>query len=552
MMQLPGRDAVRSSCSSDRSCPIRKANQLSSFIVARQRRQRTTGSSMLYQAPDQSNAPSPARAASLIEADPHDQREVLAARPAWARRSCAATRSSCRSTTRSSTCDRSTSRAPARSRCPRFNYVAVTYGEQRRARHERHRRGRATCSRARRPRPRRRPTTGDDPQPARARPPPRPRRPRHRRRPEHAAARQRDRRPAARGRRTSSSARRTRRSPTRTSRRYADDIKQAQALVARATALEQSSTTTAPTTTTTPVPSTHLARPRPAPTAPRARPDHLGRPRLGLGPGPEPDRRRLSGGPGIVTIWIVLIPGDGRPTPQGRSPGVGRWSRPWSRRRMHVAVQGIDLGKYKLGWHDTEQSVFKPKKGLNEEIVREISWRKSEPEWMTKFRLNALKRFERKPMLDVVREEHARHRLRRHLLLHQADRGSGQRLGHAPGRDEDHLRAARHPRSRAQVPRRRHRAVRKRSRLPQEPGRPRGAGDHLHRHGHRGARVPRAREAVLRDGDPARRQQVRRAQLGGVVGWLVHLRAAGRARRHAVAGVLPHQRGELRASSSAR
>jgi len=66
---------------------------------------------------------------------------------------------------------------------------------------------------------------------------------------------------------------------------------------------------------------------------------------------------------------------------------------------MHVAVQGIDLGKYKLGWHDTEQSVFKPKKGLNEDIVREISWRKSEPEWMTTFRLNALKRFERKPML---------------------------------------------------------------------------------------------------------------------------------------------------------
>ena len=64
-----------------------------------------------------------------------------------------------------------------------------------------------------------------------------------------------------------------------------------------------------------------------------------------------------------------------------------------------MAVQGIDLGKYKLGWHDTEKSVFKPKKGLNEEIVREISWRKSEPEWMTKFRLNALKRFERKPML---------------------------------------------------------------------------------------------------------------------------------------------------------
>ena len=60
----------------------------------------------------------------------------------------------------------------------------------------------------------------------------------------------------------------------------------------------------------------------------------------------------------------------------------------------------------------------------------------------------------------LVRQEHARHRLRRHLLLPQADRGSGLRLGHAPRGDEDHLREARHPRGRAQVPRRRHRAVR--------------------------------------------------------------------------------------------
>src|SRR5262249_44069106 len=68
-------------------------------------------------------------------------------------------------------------------------------------------------------------------------------------------------------------------------------------------------------------------------------------------------------------------------------------------KRVAMAVQGIDLGKYKLGWSDsTEQYVYTPKKGLNEDIVREISHQKSEPEWMTKFRLNALKRFERKPM----------------------------------------------------------------------------------------------------------------------------------------------------------
>jgi Fe-S cluster assembly protein SufB len=65
-----------------------------------------------------------------------------------------------------------------------------------------------------------------------------------------------------------------------------------------------------------------------------------------------------------------------------------------------MAVSGIDLGKYKLGWHDAEQYVYEPKKGVNEDVVREISHHKSEPEWMTKFRLNALKRFERKPMLE--------------------------------------------------------------------------------------------------------------------------------------------------------
>jgi Fe-S cluster assembly protein SufB len=66
-----------------------------------------------------------------------------------------------------------------------------------------------------------------------------------------------------------------------------------------------------------------------------------------------------------------------------------------------MAVKGIDLGKYQLGWHDsTDDYVYTPHKGLNEETVREISDHKSEPEWMLKFRLNALARFERKPMLD--------------------------------------------------------------------------------------------------------------------------------------------------------
>lgn len=69
-----------------------------------------------------------------------------------------------------------------------------------------------------------------------------------------------------------------------------------------------------------------------------------------------------------------------------------------------MSVEEVDLGGYKLGWHDTEQYVFKPKKGINADIVREISWHKSEPEWMTNFRLAALERFERKAMLPWFAE----------------------------------------------------------------------------------------------------------------------------------------------------
>ncbi len=53
---------------------------------------------------------------------------------------------------------------------------------------------------------------------------------------------------------------------------------------------------------------------------------------------------------------------------------------------------------YKFGWHDPLHSVFEPKKGLNADIVREISAIKNEPEWMTKFRLRALEIFEKSPI----------------------------------------------------------------------------------------------------------------------------------------------------------
>jgi Fe-S cluster assembly protein SufB len=53
---------------------------------------------------------------------------------------------------------------------------------------------------------------------------------------------------------------------------------------------------------------------------------------------------------------------------------------------------------YRFGWHDPETYVFKPKKGLNPQVVEEISGIKGEPDWMRKFRLKALKHFEGRPM----------------------------------------------------------------------------------------------------------------------------------------------------------
>ena len=65
-----------------------------------------------------------------------------------------------------------------------------------------------------------------------------------------------------------------------------------------------------------------------------------------------------------------------------------------------MAVSDVDLGKYKLGWNDGDQFVYRPRKGVDEHVVRDISAHKSEPEWMTRFRVNAYKRFDRKPMLE--------------------------------------------------------------------------------------------------------------------------------------------------------
>jgi Fe-S cluster assembly protein SufB len=57
-----------------------------------------------------------------------------------------------------------------------------------------------------------------------------------------------------------------------------------------------------------------------------------------------------------------------------------------------------DLGRYEYGWADSDTAGETARRGLNEEVVRDISARKTEPQWMTDLRLKSLRLFDKKPM----------------------------------------------------------------------------------------------------------------------------------------------------------
>ena len=67
--------------------------------------------------------------------------------------------------------------------------------------------------------------------------------------------------------------------------------------------------------------------------------------------------------------------------------------------RMAEAVTQAELGTdYKYGFHDDIKPVFKSRKGLNRDVVAQISEMKGEPAWMRDFRLRSLEVFLRKPL----------------------------------------------------------------------------------------------------------------------------------------------------------
>ncbi len=54
--------------------------------------------------------------------------------------------------------------------------------------------------------------------------------------------------------------------------------------------------------------------------------------------------------------------------------------------------------EYQYGFHDKDVSVYKTRKGIDADIVKEISLIKNEPEWMTQFRLKSYDMFVQKKM----------------------------------------------------------------------------------------------------------------------------------------------------------
>jgi len=62
----------------------------------------------------------------------------------------------------------------------------------------------------------------------------------------------------------------------------------------------------------------------------------------------------------------------------------------------HAELEGI--GTYEYGWHDSDEAGALAKRGLSEQVVREISALKNEPDWMLATRLKALRLFGKKPL----------------------------------------------------------------------------------------------------------------------------------------------------------
>lgn len=65
---------------------------------------------------------------------------------------------------------------------------------------------------------------------------------------------------------------------------------------------------------------------------------------------------------------------------------------------MNKEIEALSQQEYQYGFSDERENVYQTNRGLSEEIVREISKQKNEPEWMLNLRLKAYHKFCEMPM----------------------------------------------------------------------------------------------------------------------------------------------------------
>jgi hypothetical protein len=230
------------------------------------------------------------------------------------------------------------------------------------------------------------------------------------------------------------------------------------------------------------------------------------------------------------------------------------------------AVQALG-GKYKYGWETEIEMEYAPK-GVNEDIVRLISEKNGEPEWMTDWRLQAFKRWKQMeepewamvnyPPIDYQDQYYyarPKSMQEKPKSLDEVDPKllrTYEKLG-IPLKEQMILagvEGAEDANGRAQG--RRRCGVRFRLGRHDLQGRA-GEGRRdllLDLRGDQGA--PGAGEEIPRLGRADHRQLLRDAELGGLLGRVLRLRAAGRALPDGAEHLFPDQRREHRASSSAR
>src|SRR5215470_18866122 len=108
---------------------------------------------------------------------------------------------------------------------------------------------------------------------------------------------------------------------------------------------------------------------------------HHAHPRPATQPGTPPDRvapRRPGGGSRKDCEDQLMTEQTVTPTTQAE----------------HLAA----LGRYEYGWADADTAGASAQRGLSEAVVRDISAKKNEPQWMLDLRLKGLRLFGRKPM----------------------------------------------------------------------------------------------------------------------------------------------------------